>query len=79
MAIHNLRNAAIFGARHHLALAVAFAFFLVASPLCSASQDPALCPFELGYSPTFSSDGTQLFCNKGEGFSLGQVFECLFA
>eukprot|EP00243_Klebsormidium_subtile_P004079 TRINITY_DN17853_c0_g1_i1.p1 TRINITY_DN17853_c0_g1~~TRINITY_DN17853_c0_g1_i1.p1 ORF type:complete len:195 (-),score=44.29 TRINITY_DN17853_c0_g1_i1:356-940(-) len=31
----------------------------------ASAQDPALCPYELGYNPTFNADGSQLFCTKG--------------
>lgn len=33
--------------------------------LVSAVPDPALCPFELGYNPTFNADGSILSCTKG--------------
>ncbi|GAQ85331.1 hypothetical protein KFL_002300030 [Klebsormidium nitens] len=34
--------------------------------LVSAVPDPALCPFELGYNPTFNADGSILSCTKGQ-------------
>ncbi|GAQ85329.1 hypothetical protein KFL_002300010 [Klebsormidium nitens] len=47
-------------------LVVLLAVTLVAAGSVSAVPDSLLCPFELGYNPSFSADGSKLFCSKGQ-------------
>ncbi|GAQ86837.1 hypothetical protein KFL_003150020 [Klebsormidium nitens] len=56
-----------FHASLHVACTLLFVLVSVTNVcgVLATSPDPALCPYELGYSPVFNADGSQLFCTKG--------------